>query len=372
MKKYVKTAYVIVFVVLFIAPMFTYELFGEYLDQTNFEQRQATEKPVLSWSTLEEYPEAFEAYYNDSLPWRNQMIAANNLLNLSLFRFSSVEKVIVGEDGWLFYNPSGKDGDPIADYQGTNLLTDGKLAMFADNLVNVRNTLESQGKEFVVLIAPNKECVYGNEYLPTEYKTKNTYTIGDQVAEYLATETDLKVIYPKASILNAMENDSSHIYYYKTDTHWNALGAYIGTRELLNKVGVVVPPLVELEISVKNMKDYDLTRMLGLSYFLKYEMEYFLEDYCKEQQVQHIYPIEGSEYLELCSTSNADERALLMVRDSFGTAMIPYLSTQFNECSFIHYDMYTPDVINQYPSDIVVLEVVERHIWRLVNFKVGS
>ena len=370
MKRCVAVAYVIVFVLLFIVPVGTYELFGIYLDQTNYEQRQAAEKPAFSLDTIEQYPQAFEAYYNDSLPFRNQMITTNSLLNLRLFKLSAVEKVIIGKDDWLFYNPSGNDGDPIADYHGTNLLTQEHLAMFAANLVAVRNTLELQGKEFVVLVAPNKECMYGSEYLPNKFTTDNTFTRADQLVEYLLEHTDLTVVYPKEQILGAMQKNPDHIYYYKTDTHWNELGAYIGTRELLKSVGISIPGLEEHEISKKSETAGDLAGMLGLSRYLQYDDVYHLGNYCKDQKVEQVYPIADNTNLICSTTTNADTRSLFMVRDSFATAMIPYLNTQFDHCTFVHNNIYSPDMLEQYPSDIVVLEVVERYIWNLANFKV--
>lgn len=370
MKRCVAVAYVIVFVLLFIAPMGVYELFGSYFDQTNYEQRQAAEKPVFSIDTIKAYPQAYEAYFSDKLPFRNQMITANSLMNLRLFKQSAVDKVVVGKDDWLFYNPSGKDGDPIADYHGSNLLSKEQLSMFASNLVKVRDTLRAQGKEFVVLVAPNKECMYGSEFLPDRLKTENTFTRADQVVEYLSEHTDLTVVYPKEQILGAMQKDPDHIYYYKTDTHWNELGSYIGTRELLKSVGISILSLEEQEVSKKNETAGDLAGMLGLSKYLQYDDVYHLDNYCKNQKVEQVYPIADNTNLICSTTTNADTRSLFMVRDSFATAMIPFLNTQFDQCTFVHNNIYSPDMLEQYPSDIVVLEVVERYIWNLANFKV--
>lgn len=370
MKRCVAVAYVIAFVLLFIVPVGAYELFGAYLDQTNYEQRQAAEKPAFALDTIDTYPQAFEAYYNDGLPFRNQMITVNSLLNLRLFKQSSVEKVVIGKDDWLFYNPAGNDGDPIADYHGTDLLTQEQLETLAANLVTARDALKAQGKAFVVMIAPNKECMYGGAFLPDKFKTENTLTKADQVVEYLSEHTDLSVVYPKEQLLGAMQKDSERIYYYKTDTHWNELGAYIGTRELLKSVEISLPELETFDVSVKEKYAGDLAGMLGLADYLKYDDAYNLNDYCENQQTELVYPVEGNTNLIYSTTTNADGRSLFMVRDSFATAMIPYLSAQFDECCFVHNSQYTPQLLQQTPSDIVVLEVVERYIGNLANFKV--
>lgn len=60
-------------------------------------------------------------------------------------------------------------------------------------------------------------------------------------------------------------------------------------------------------------------------------------------------------------TDGANERSLFMIRDSFGEGMFPYLSSQFNESSFVHVSNYSPEMISKYDPDIVVLEMVERY-----------
>jgi len=221
------------------------------------------------------------------------------------------------------------------------------------------------------MIVPNKASIYGNAYLPGALNNGNTYTTADRVVAYLSEHTDLNVVYPKEDLLGAVEQDSNRNYYYKTDSHWNELGAYIGSKSLLRHMGICLPDLESFEIITTAQISGDLAAMLGLSDFLKYDDAYFLQDYFIGQTAELIYPIEGETELHCSSTSNKDERALFMVRDSFAAAMMPYLHMQFNDCCFVHFDLFTPDMLQQYPSDVVVLEVVERYMWRLVDFKVA-
>ena len=55
-------------------------------------------------------------------------------------------------------------------YKGTNLFTEGELTQIAAQLTVTAEWLEKQGSEFVLFIAPNKETVYGEDYLPAYYK----------------------------------------------------------------------------------------------------------------------------------------------------------------------------------------------------------
>ena len=367
MKKNLSKLYIVVFLLLFFAPTILFALFGEYIDQTNYEQRTSAEKPVLSAGKIALFPKAYEEYYNDHLPFRTQMIEMNSLIDFKLFRQSSVQKVIIGNDGWLFYNPAGSDGDPIADYNGSNLFSDEQLAQMANNLLASRDALREQGKEFVVYIAPNKESIYGNDFLPSDYVCGNTYTRADQVVDYLLENTDLVVIYPKEELLSAIENYPEYTFYYKTDTHWNTLGGYIGASKLMNALDISLPDLQDLQIEVKNSSG-DLATMLGLSKHLQYDSTYFVSGYASGNEIQLTYPVPGDGNYEVYTTSGADPRALFVIRDSFSTAMIPYLSSQFNDCFFVHRSLYTPELLNEYPADIVVVQVVERYVEFLLNF----
>jgi hypothetical protein len=78
MKKYLSKAYLAAFLLLFIAPSILFAIVGPYLDSTNYEQRSAAEKPVLTLQTLRNYPRDFEAYSNDHIPFRTQLVKANS------------------------------------------------------------------------------------------------------------------------------------------------------------------------------------------------------------------------------------------------------------------------------------------------------
>ena len=361
----------IVFLLLFIFPTCAFELWGDHFDQTNFEKREPAEKPVFSIDTIEEYPRAYEAYFNDSLPFRNQLITANSLLNLRLFQISAVDYVLFGKDKWMFYNPVAlENDDPMGDYYGSNLFTPEELDAMASNLIAARDSLNEQGKEFVVMIAPNKVCMYGDAFLPDDMQRENTYTTADQVFDYLSAHTDLTVVYPKQQLFSAMEQYPDYPFYYKTDTHWNNLGGYIGTQMLLEQVGIATPPIEEYNVVITEKYAGDLAIPLGLQACMKHDNMYVLDDYRKDQIVNESLNYEGSVKVTCSSTTNADERAFFMIQDSFAAAMIPYLNKQFNTCSFAHIDKFTPDLLQKYPSDIVVVEVVERFVWKLMDFKV--
>lgn len=367
MRRFFSKSYLVLFIILFYAPVIVFGLFGKHIDSVNYEQRQTAEKPVFSIEKIDDYPQAYEEYYNDKLPFRSQMIEINALINFRLFKQSPVRKVIVGKDGWLFYNPEGSDGDPIADYRGENLFSQEELEQISTNLLAVNGKLRDQEKQFVVFIAPDKECLYGNDYLADNYINQNTYTRADQVLDYLKNYPELTVIHPKKQLLFAIKSDPEREYYYKTDTHWNQLGSYIGSSELLKALDISLPEISKLQISVRSSYFGDLANMMSLNKYLNYDRQYIVNGYT-DKKVS-----ESSEDEFKCvafHTEGADERSLFVIRDSFSTAMYPYLSSQFNKSQFIHINDYSPGMISKYDPDIVVLEMVERYIDNMKSFTV--
>ncbi len=367
MRRFFSKSYLALFILLFYVPVIAFGLFGKYIDSVNYEQRQTAEKPAFSIEKIGEYPQAYEKYYNDKVPFRSQMIEFNALINFRLFKQSPLRRVIVGKDGWLFYNPEGSDGDPIADYRGENLFSQEELEQISTNLLAVNSKLRDQGKQFVVFIAPNKESLYGNDYLTDNYINQNTYTRADQVLEYLKNYPELTVIHPKEQLLSAIKSDPERVYYYKTDTHWNQLGSYIGSSELLKALDISLPEISKIQISVGASFSGDLATMMGLNKYLNYDCQYNVNGYTDKKVSE---PSEDELKCVTFLTEGSDERSLFVIRDSFGTAMYPYLSSQFNNCRFIHIDDYSPGMISKYNPDVVVLEVVERYTYKLKSFTV--
>ena len=97
----------------------------------------------------------------DNIPFKNQLIAINNSIDYFVFHKASNERVILGEDQWLFYDC--KDGgDPIGCYQGTNLFTEADLLAIKNNCIAQRDFLASQGKSLSFSLCQTKNTFIVN------------------------------------------------------------------------------------------------------------------------------------------------------------------------------------------------------------------
>lgn len=241
MSKKKSILWIAVFLIIIASPRFTYFFMEKYVDTANHENRNTEEKPVLTMDNYDSFPEDYEKYYNDNIPYRNQLISLNNSIDYFLFRQSANDNVIIGEDGWLFYCSPG-DGNAMKQSLGYWKFEDDQLEQIAYNLEITDRVLASQGIEFVLFIAPNKETIYKDK-LPAYYEVADTYTSVDQLVDYLRDNTGIRVVYPKKELEDAREEYADQLIYYKLDTHWNNIGGYIGAVSLAKELGVKMPIL---------------------------------------------------------------------------------------------------------------------------------
>ena len=340
----------------------------KYADTTNYENRVLAEKPELTLETYEDFPDEYTSWLNDHLPFRNYLITMNSAVDYFVFNSSSNPMVIKGKGDWLFFNADDADnGNPIADYQGTNLMSDEELQKVAENCIKQRDILKSQGKDFIIFIAPNKERVY-SEYMADEYGKPSPEYKALQIYNYLKENTDIKVVYPYEEIMEAKEKAGVNIY-YKKDTHWNHIGAYIGARALLDELGINIPGLDDEGISIAKGDGYmgDLSKMLNLVKQLKNnDSEYAVSGY----DDHNVEGIENDEEITLYRASNADKRRVYIIRDSFGIYLSPVVASQFDQTYAIYYKAYTYESLKEQNPDVVIYETVERKLDTLGEFSV--
>lgn len=331
-----------------------------YLEGENTENRTMAEAPVFSFHTLREYPGQLEAYLNDHLPFRSALIKLNSMIDYYLLKSSSNSNVELGKEGWLFY----KANQSMDFYTGRKKYTEKELQTIADNLERTNNNLEQKGTRFALFIAPNKERVY-YEYMPYYYGTPSDQCALQQVVEYLKENTDVAVICPYDAIMDYKNQNPEMPLYHKTDTHWNDLGAYIGTCVLFDELNV---EWKSDDVTVKKIKDQpgDMANMLHFEKTLNPGETCVLSGFHKDDTV-------NTEELDFYGhwtfvSPSAQNGKLLVCRDSFCTAMRQFLIEAFQESDLVHYSTFSNNLIDEEEPDIFIYEVCERNIDHLLEY----
>ncbi|MBR3929431.1 MAG: hypothetical protein IKJ65_10570 [Clostridia bacterium] len=368
MAKIKRGLYILMFLLFIALPVALYPYLGEKVDGENFEKRAMSEKPKLTTSNFTDFPAEYEAYFNDTMPFRNRLIAQNNLIDHKLFRISSVAHVLVGSDGFLFYHPNGNDGDPIGDYMGTTEYSEYDVKLITHRLLRAQYDLEKEGRRFAVLFAPNKETMYAQAYLPGIQKL-NEQSRADKLYEHLIT-TDLNIVYPKDELKKVMEAHPDWYTYYKTDTHWNSIGAYVGTQLTMEKLGLPINDIESVRVIEKQRAPGDLAYMLGMTDALPDDADYNIVDTSAPAAIRKDASFGDGDTMVRYTNTEGNGKTLLVVRDSFAVFMMPYFNNHFSECIYIHVSHYNPSMIQEYDPDYVIYETVERYIENSANFYV--
>ena len=345
---------VIIFICFLTVPNIFYWFLKDSMDNTNYENRELYTKPIFSLKNIETYALDYENYFNDHLAFKNEILKCRATILYNLFQTSASEKVIVGEDGWLFYNSviTESPNNSVEDYQQINSYSE-------QDMLNMKMTINSdiekfneKNIEYYILVGPNKEIVY-SDYMPKLIKRNNDSEISrtEKLVQYLQENSNINIIYPKEILTENRRNENT---YFKYDTHWNNYGAYLGTMELMK---MIKGDVEENDISFdKTTTTGDLAIMNLMSKSLMHKEPDILNFY------DHVeYTCEEDTEFKNCFSENAKyDETILVVGDSFRNAMAQYFSKLYKHAIIVHRNYYNPNMIEEYQPDTVVNITVER------------
>jgi alginate O-acetyltransferase complex protein AlgJ len=280
----------------------------------NTENRELAQAPTGDYASLGELAEAWERYAVDRFGFRPYLIRWYSLLKLTLIGVSPVPSVILGKDSWLFYHSEAlADGNTINDFRGTIPLSPVELVRLQRRLEANQRAFARKNIGYVVAIVPNKSTIY-SEYLPDTIRTFRNTTRLDQLVDHMRQRSQVKILDLRDVLFRAK---NEHPVYWKTDSHWNSYGAYIGYVEIMRQLSAFVPTLTAASIAADEVKTErsptggDLAQML------------FLQDAMAEENETR-FSLDNAPNRHLMGT-------LIFRHDSFGDGLYPYLHRHFNE-----------------------------------------
>ena len=367
MGRAVRTMYLAMLVLLIILPTVIFLPLRSRLAADSHENRELAEMPVLTAATISTFPQDFDAYWNDHLPFKSQLVVTNGFIDYEIFGSSGSPYVIVGKDGWLFYKGQQANyEDPEGDYAGTNLFTDEELELIRANMLRARDQLAERGTQFIIFIAPNKERVYA-EYMPDAYGEPAPENRMRQVVDYLRSTTDLTVICPYDELMAYKAAHPEEQIYYKYDTHWNNLGAYIGTKVLDEYLGYMMPEPENAGMEIAGGGYYDLATLLGLREILRDDRVYVLKNYTQRELTEE-RDDNATEFRYHNIGNEATAKKVFIVGDSFSTMMGKYVACNYNDLYVNSYLRYDKWILQYEDPDILIYETVERYLGNMLDF----
>ncbi|MDE6035028.1 MAG: hypothetical protein K2G36_03870 [Ruminococcus sp.] len=286
----------------------------------------------------------FETYFSEHFALRPQLVTADGYIKSGLFRTSPDDDVITGKDGWLYY------GDTLNDFLNIETLSARGINNIKNNLEIINDYCNENNVKFVFTIAPNKNSVYP-EYMPTRYVP------ADDTGNYERLSGTFGENFPFCDMKEVILSTESNIpLYHKEDTHWNNLGAYTGHKAIMNMLGKESCP--EGNWTVRNDRKGDLAEMIYPT--AKADDTQVYSDY--EYNYDYSGRFRGLDDMSIKTSCDGKTGNLLMYRDSYGEAILPFMAECFGKAEFSRIVPYRLDNIGGENADTLIIEIVERNI----------
>ena len=284
---------------------------------------------------------------------------------------------LLGENGFVFWGDIQNNN--IAQALGRRTLNADELQLWVDSLRTVRDELEADGIDFVIVPGPGKWDVYP-ELLPDWARSIDG---SGPLEQLLQAAPDLPIIDVRADLRAAAQQDQ---VYSSVNSHWSDYGAWVGWQSIVECLATVDPRFAT--ISAPAITGIDFVQ--GGNEFGGWGFEAAEPDWSIPLLAAPLTPVEvtidgratetrGDEQRigleEMPSTVRNPEAALdetvLLLRDSMGTSLTPWIQQAFSEVRQMRhaFDLGDPAGIPDIAATardagatVVILQFAQRHL----------
>ena len=354
------------------------------------ENRSLQQMPKFSLNNLVagKFTNSMGKYYSDQFPFRNKLVGAKTLFSYA-FLINENKGAVIAKDGWLIQRFDKYSEKSIAEKSSDEL---GGDLTFEENMRNIKNNagyingFAENIKDlypdinFTVAITPRKIDVMTTK-LPAFFPVDRHEKYFDELNKYINQE-----IY--FDLLEVLRSHNDEYIYYKTDHHWTTLGAYYAYAALGEKMLYGTMPKEDFAIETASEDFYGTTwSKAGAKWIEPDKIEYYRTSYddgyfirrIENQEISGLYDREKLNTKDKYSSflggitsrisiyrghhvSSHPEKRLLLIADSFGQSIAPFLALHYNieiiDTRFFNDNIY--DFINEYNiTNVLILTNME-------------
>ncbi|MCF6350161.1 MAG: hypothetical protein L3J23_03900 [Flavobacteriaceae bacterium] len=346
----------ILFLILLITPTLV-QLTGIEDKIMDNENRTKKSFPKLNKKQPLLFVKNFKSYYKDNFGLRNTL--SNSYLHIKneVFNESPLpSKVIKGKNNFLFLG--NDNSNALNESLGFILFTKTELNQIKVTILERKKWLQEQNIKFYIAIAPSKHSIY-KENLPFLFPEKKTRK--NQLIQFIKLEIKFDIIdLGKQFKVKKKKNR----LYKKLDSHWNDLGAFYASQTLINTLKK------DFEINSLKLHNYkidsikkngDLAKMIN---FKSKENTIILSPLFNNESKEVDLPkyYSQSSIYESRHKNPSKKFKVLLFRDSFSSALKPFINHTFGESTFIWSHKFDKNLILKEKPDLIIMEYVERYL----------
>lgn len=306
-----------------------------------------------------------EHYASEKLPIRNDIICADSFIESTLLK-SETSNVVVGKNGYLF------SSEELDDCRRSNTMSQIQINNTVQTLDLIDEYCRNNGVEFKLVIVPDKGTAL-NEKLPYYIKKSNSKSNLELISKQIKNRS---YFIDLSDVLNNQDE-----LYHKTDTHWNYLGAQKAYFKIMSELGKDSKKYEDLKMEKKRIWRGDLTDLLypekerisDYQYvsdlFSRVSSNYEIgisrerKKYSTQEYINYITEDRDNKVRDIKTKNRHENGSVIMLRDSFARALMPYFIDNFRSCEFIisnaKLNSYTHSIQN---ADYLILEIAERNL----------
>jgi hypothetical protein len=322
------------------------------------EKRELAPFPTLAptWASITAFPDGFTRYYADHFAFRTRLVRWQAAFRLNVLHVSPSPTVVDGRDGFLFYADDGA----LEDYVHEKPFPPEELEAWRLTLQHTQDWLHARGIRYLFVLAPDKHEIYGDLF-PDSVHRLHTESRTDELVSYLRAHSTVDVLDLRPALLAARGRER---LYHRTDTHWNDLGAFVGYQQIAARVGLQPMPRAAYQEEDVRTPGRDLAGMLGLTDVLSEDDLRLVPRAGRRARI--IEPAQPNAFFEDAKivTTQADTQLprAVIFRDSFSSALVPFLSEHFSRAVYLWQNNFDPDVVDAEHPAVVIQEWVGRHL----------
>ena len=332
---------------LFIVPVATFFIPSEgHLENERRQRASFPEIPgKLGIKEVAKFFRGIDTFVADHFPLRSSLLELSTTLYEVGGDNVNIDTCYRGKENWLFLG--NKYARCVDKRTGRIVLSAANLKLGAERYKQIHDTVKTSGAEFFIFIGPNKSSIYP-EYLPPIVPPAQASYIAPLVT--FLNGAGVSVYDPTERLMAAK---TSGILYFRTDSHWNALGAYEAFEGFREWAGLpALPPLSLTEgpllkgdqVNSGGYKNFPLST--GDNYTLQWDVPPKLES--KDGLTHNPHAV--------------SDKTAWVFGDSFAGALSSYITAEFKGVRFLSHKDFESAMSSQLPKpDAVLWVVVERN-----------
>jgi len=298
----------------------------------------------------------------------------------SVYNLDEGPAALQGKEDWLFLvNDSNRC---IDQYMGSYDIPAMLERFWIEALTRRQDYFSQLGIPYLFYVIPGKEYVYSSQ-LPDTVKRSPEPVLWQKLLTAIQVKTNVQI----KSFYETMKANTTHNQlYYKSDSHWNAYGAWVASEVILSNLGHFFEgefyPVGLDTYTSKDvlLKEPDLLNKKQVNFlngeFHISETNYFPEEkrtiLCPPNEFKpkvspDAHPLQAPDSRRIVITQNSNlnkKRTALIFRDSFASELIPLLCGHFSRSVVVWQPDISREMVEMEKPDVVIQVMVDRFMSR--------